>query len=105
MERVEGARSIFNPADAAVMGERGEITRESSIAEFFKKFGVDVNAPGSMIQARQMFAKQAVNSNMAGKSKTLAGAQDAGAPGAPLQGPGPAAGPVNMNDVLSRFRG
>lgn len=105
-DQIEKTRSMFNGTDAAVMSQRGDINSEQSVAEYFRRFGVDVNAPGSMGQVRTMFAKQLANANPLNKMSKLAGRQ--GGSMTPSQGSQPPASPPpsggDMDQLLTRLR-
>jgi hypothetical protein len=65
--------SVFNPADAAMMGASGQFNPSSTVRDVLGKMGVDVDGPAT--QLVELFKSQMQN-------KTLTGKLGMGQPGA-----------------------
>ena len=82
METLQANKSIFNPVDATMMGQQGEISPNMSVREYFAKMGVDVDGPLSQLidAAKDQMAK----ADPINKMKSIAGG--------PAPGPKPGMG-------------
>ena len=86
MAALKSNRSMFNPTDASMMAQEGEITPDMPIREYFAKLGVDVEGPIS--QLIEMTKNETQRANPLNKMKAIAGGPRPGMPpqGQPMQG-------------------
>ena len=85
-------RSMANPTDAAALMQTGDIQPNMTIAQFFGKFGIDVNKD-PVTKLAQFTQDQLSKANPMNKMSAIAGAPSSpGAPPGPGGSPGPAPG-------------
>ena len=71
METLKANRSVFNPVDASMMKQEGEIRPDMTVREYFAKLGVDVEGPVS--QLIDMAKDQMGKADPMNKMKSIAG--------------------------------
>jgi len=71
MQTLQNNRSVFNPVDASVMAQEGEISPDMTVREYFAKLGVDVEGPVS--QLIDMAKDQMQKADPLNKMKSIAG--------------------------------
>lgn len=111
--KIEGARSIFNPADAAMMKTRGDVTAQMTIRDFLQKEGLNVDGP--LTQLVDYAKTQLKNASPVGKAQEIgggmppAGGPMGGPPMAPAGGPPPGGmppgGQPGLSGLLGNMRG
>jgi len=89
MQTLKSNRSMFNPVDASMMGQEGEVNQNMSVREYFAKLGVDVEGPVS--QLIDMAKNQMGKADPLNKMKSIAGG-----PGQPQMGKPPMGQPPQM---------
>lgn len=90
-------RSVFNPGDVAAMGQTGDLAANMTIAQFFQKFGIDVNK--DPITKLQQFAQdQMQKADPMNKMSAIAG--QSGQPGGSPAPAGPGAPTPGLNDLM-----
>lgn len=95
----DGARSVFNATDAAVMGQGMGDPSQITVAEAFQRaLGIDVNST-SMAEFQQIVQQQIQGANPLVKAQKIAG--DGGMP--PPAGPGGAPPSGDMDALMSRI--
>jgi len=89
MNVIRENRSMFNPTDASMMAQEGEIRPDMSIREYFATLGVDVEGP--VTQLIEMAKGQMQKADPMNKMKAIAGGPPQGQPpmGGPPQGQPP----------------
>jgi len=106
METLQANKSIFNPVDASMMKQRGEINPNMSVREYFAKLGVDVEGPVS--QLVDMAKDQMAKADPINKMKSIAGGPTPGMKpgmGQPPQQPmGRAPQGAGMEGLLNQMR-
>jgi hypothetical protein len=90
-EVMQRNRSLFNPADTTIMEQRGEISMDMPIREFFAQRGVDVDGPLS--QLAQLAQEEMAKNDPQKRMQELANSQPspdpmAGGPAPPMGGGG-----------------
>lgn len=85
--------SVFNPADAAMMGQQGAISKNMTVGDLITKvLKVPLTAPaGALIGALKT---QLGNRNMAGKAQSMTAAPAGNTPVGSAQGPRNGTGPM-----------
>ena len=86
-------RSVFNPTDMAAMGQTGDVTANMTIAQFFSKFGIDVNRD-PVTKLAQFTQDQLSKANPMNKMSAIAGGSPSGAPSPGQAGGGGQSAPV-----------
>jgi len=104
--------SAYNPSDAAMMAQSGQISKDMTVADLITKvFKVPLTAPASALVGAMK--TQLGNRNMAGKAKSMSGAPPTGAPmqgrQAPPSSPSPMGAPPaaggGMAELMERVGG
>ena len=90
MQTLKANRSVFNPVDASMMAQEGEISPDMSIREYFAKLGVDVEGPLS--QLIDMAKDQMAKGDPLNKMKSIAGGPKPPPTGQPPMGQPPMGG-------------
>lgn len=101
-QAIRDNRSIFHPTDMAAMQQTGDISQNMTIAQFFAKFGIDVNKD-PVTKLAQFTQDQLSKANPMTKMSAIAGgspgAGPAGAP--PSSSPPGGAPPTGLADLAS----
>ena len=89
MNMIREQRSMFNPTDASMMAQEGEIRPDMSIREFFASKGIDVEGP--VTQLVEMAKGEMQKADPMNKMKAIAGGPPQGQPpqGPPQMGQSP----------------
>jgi len=80
-------RSVFHPTDMAAMTQTGDVSGNMTIAQFFSKFGIDVNRD-PVTKLAQFTQDQLSKANPMNKMSAIAGGSPSGAPGPAPSGGG-----------------
>lgn len=106
-ESFEKNLSLFNPADAALMKQRGDVQPGMTIRDFFQKQGLDVEGP--IDQLIQFAKSQMKSASPLGKVQEIGGGAAPGGmpegmpPGMP--GGGAPGGSSGLSDLLQKGGG
>ena len=85
---VQANKSLFNPADASLMKQSGEVSQDMSVRDFMQTMGIDVDGPVSQLfDAAGPMSKQMQNKGGVAKMQNIAqGAGPSAPPGPPMLG-------------------
>lgn len=101
-------RSVFHPTDMAAMQQTGDVQANMTIAQFFQKFGIDVNRD-PVSKLAQFTQDQLSKANPVNKMGAIAGAPGGapggGAPAGSPPGAPPPAGGGGLSSLMSGMKG
>ena len=85
---VQANKSLFNPADASLMKQSGEISQDMTVRDFMQTMGIDVDGPVTQLfDAAGPMSKQMQNKGGISKMQNIAqGAGPSAPPGPPMLG-------------------